>query len=759
MSVLSKSIYFMSASVLALCLVTTESVAQAARSPDAAAPVVKPTGAADILEEVVVTASKREQRLRDVPSAITVLGAETLNTLGVRSVRDYATLTPGLTVQDSGSPGHGKIFIRGLTTGSRQQSATTVYYMDETPFTASSANGGGAFIAPDPELTDIDRIEVLKGPQGTLYGASSLGGVIRLVSRKPDATHFSGSARADTTAIDGGGVGYSGSATLNVPLVVDELALRATGFYRRAPGYVDNVGTGTKNVNRSDFQGGRLGLRWTPNTQLSIDAVGQFQDIDTQGPALQTNKDGTLSPLIGERKYSNFFDAPTRVRYRLASVTAQYDTDAGQIIATAAYLRSRLQLETDANAIYQSLLPVFESMGYAYPEGTGVAIESDVPQVKKTAEIRFVSRRMGRAEFIVGGFYTQEHTATPTNIVARNMATNKNLPGPLGTIISVPIDDTYEELSGFGNFTFYITDNIDITGGLRYSHGKESFTGRYGGVYYDAFLGGPVQLPAVNSSDNHLTHLATLRWRPTPSLSLFARAASGFRPGGPQVAAVVPPGAQTKINPDTVWNYEIGVKGDAFDRRLSFEASAYHIDWDDIQIYTVIGGSQLLSNAGKAQVDGFEAQVTARPTSLVTASANVGFTNSRLTELEPGVTAINGAVKGDRIPQTPRWMASANIDRLVPLGGDTLGQIGATIRYQSDRFTSFPGSVVEPNMRLPSSTTIDLRAGVQFRDYQVQFRVENVANRLAVADYNTGSPSFSYLTRPRTFALSVSSTF
>ncbi len=754
----AKSICLMSASLLALCFMTTGAAAQSEAPPQpAAATDADPVEASQ--GEIVVTASKREQKLRDVPSAITVLGGDTLANLGVQSVRDYATLTPGLTVQDSASPGYGKIFIRGLTTGGLQQSATTVYYIDDVPFTASSANGGGAFIAPDPELTDIERIEVLKGPQGTLYGASSLGGVIRLVSKSPDASGFSGSARAEMTAIDGGGVGYSASATLNVPLVTDRLAVRATGFYREAPGYVDNIGTGTNNVNRSRYQGGRLALRWTPTDRLTFDVVGQLQDIDTRGPALETDVAGTLAPLDGERRYSNFFDAPTRVRYRLASVTGRYNTDLGQIIATGAYLESKLQTEVDVTSTYSAFFPVFASAGYVYPANTGAAVISTIPAVKKTAELRFVSRRLGGIEFVAGGFYTHERIASPTDIVARDRATNAQLPGPLGTIISIPVNDTYEEVSTFGNLTVYLADNLDVTGGLRFAHSTEDFNTSYGGVYYTAFLGGSVKLPPVHSSHDQLTYLATLRWRATPTLSFFARAASGYRPGGPQVAAIVPPGAQTRINPDTVWNYEVGFKGDFLDRKLSLDASVYHIDWNNIQLYTIFNSSQLLANAGKAKVDGFEAQMAVRPTKTLTATANLGYTNSRLTKVDPGVTAYIGAVAGDPIPQTPRWTASATLDQLIPLGGDLQSQIGATFRYQSDRFTSFPGSLTDPKLRLPGRTTFDLRAGLSYRNYQLQFRAENVTNRRGIANYTPGVPSFSYLMRPRSFTVSVSTAF
>lgn len=735
----------MSASLLTLGLGATDAAAQSAQDVG--------------VEEIVVTASKREERLRDVPSAISVLTGATLENLGIRSVRDFVTLTPGVTVQDSGSPGYGKIFMRGLTTGTLQQSATTVYYIDDVPFTASSANGGGAFIAPDPELTDIDRIEVLKGPQGTLYGASSLGGVIRLVTKKPDTTRVSGNARAEMSAIDGGGFGYSVSGSLNAPLVTDELAMRVTGFYRRAPGYVDNAGTGSSDVNRSAFKGGRVALRWTPAERLSIDVVGQLQDIDTRGPALQSNVAGTLTPLLGERKYSNFFDAPQQVRYRLASITGAYATDAGQVVASAAYLESSLRLQNDATPTYGPLLPLFRSLGFSYPANTGVAIDSTVPMVKETAELRFVSKRLGQVEFVAGGFYTHERMNSPTDALARNMATNATLPGAIGTIFSAPVNDRYQEASGFGDVTYYLTDAFDLTGGLRFAHSTEDFALRYGGIYYTVLSGGAVQLPPVHSSNDHLTYLATLRWRPTANLSFFARAASGYRAGGPQVAPVVPPGAQTTIDPDTVWNYEIGVKGEALDKKLTFEASAYHIDWRNIQLYTIFGGAQLLANAGKAKVDGFEAQATIRPTQLLSLTANVGYTNSRITQVDPGVTAYIGAAAGDRIPQTPRWTASASVDRLVPLGGELQGDLGATVRYQSSRFSSFPGSLTDPNQRLPGVTTIDLRAGLHFGDYQLQVRVENLTDRLSVANYTPGNPSYAYLTRPRTFVLSASASF
>jgi outer membrane receptor protein involved in Fe transport len=741
-----------SASVLAMSLTATGAAAQSAAAQDAVA-------GGTTVGEIVVTASKREQKLRDVPSAITVLGGDQIENLGIQSVRDYATLTPGLTVQDNGAPGYGKIFIRGLTTGTLQQSATTVFYIDDVPFTSSSANGGGAFIAPDPELTDIDRIEVLKGPQGTLYGASSLGGVIRLISKRPDPSHFSGTARAEMTAIDGGGVGGLISATVNLPLVTDQLALRVTGFGREAPGYVDNVGTGTDNVNKSAAKGARIAVGWTANDRLTVDLVGQIENIDTDGPTLQQDVSGAFTPVYGARKYSNFFDAPTEVRYRLVSATGKYDVGVGHVTATAAYLESRLHIESDVTPSYAAYFPLLGLFGYNYPVGTGAAVESSVPLKKTTAELRFASKRLGPVEFVVGGFYTHEDVLGPTQVVARDMATNTQLPAPLGVIASAPVDDTYEEVSAFGNFTYYLTNDLDLTGGVRLAHNKEDFTLSYSGALYDVLLGGPVQIPPTHSSADKLTYLTTLRWRPTRTLSMFLRAASGYRPGGPQVAPVVPPGAQTQIDPDTVWNYEAGVKGDFLENRLSIEASAYHIDWDNIQLYTVYQNLQLLANAGKAKVDGFEVQATARPTPLLTIGANLGYTDPRIAEVDPGVTAVIGAAAGDPIPQTPNWTGAVTVDQQIPLGDELQGRIGATARLQSHMFTSFPGSLSSPNVRLPGFATVDLRAGVTYKNYQLQVRAENIFDQAGMTNYTPGAPAFANLIRPRSFTVSLSTEF
>jgi len=755
-------LYRSTASVVAVFLVasTAQAQAQTAAQAQSTPQSNKQSQAGQPAEsgEIVVTASKRDQKLRDVPSAITVLSGATLDTQGVTTVRDYATLTPGLGQSDQGRPGVGTIFIRGLTTGAGQQSATSVVYLGDVAFTSSSPESGSSYVAPNPELADIDHIEVLKGPQGTLYGASSLGGVVRIITKSPDPTAFSGNAHVEGTAIDGGGTGYAGRGVVNIPLLTDQLAVRATGFYRRDPGYVDNVGTGTNNVNDSISKGGRVDLGWTPTSKLYVDLIGSIEDTDTNGIAYQDDMPGTLTPVYGLRKYSQFFNAQSRIKHRLASAKVDYETGIGKIIATASFLDSRTHFETDETNVYAPYIPLF---GYAI--GTGLPLAQDIDLRKETTEIRFVSNRLGPIEFVAGLFQTHEHTNAPTIVTAVNMADRSQVSGLAGTFISASTLDRYNEYAGFGNLTVYLADRLDLTGGLRYTHNNENNSITYGGL-----LEGAPSLPAQVSSfsDNVVTYLATLRWRPTNTFSTFLRAASGYRPGGPQTNPTPPPGAETRILPDTVWNYEAGFKGDFLDHMLNVEASGFHIDWKNVQLNSTYDGLVLLANAAKAQVDGAELQLTVRPSHFLSMSANGAYTNARITSISPEASASVGAVKGDPMPLTPKWTASGVVDGTVPLSQGLDGQLGATLRFQSSMFNSYSENATDVNVKLPGITTVDLRAGLHFQRYRFQLRVDNVFNRNAASNYLTaqlfagqGVPSQATIIRPRSFTLGLSVDF
>jgi iron complex outermembrane recepter protein len=689
------------------------------------------------LDEIIVTASKRPEKLQNVPGAITTLSGEKLENLGVQNFRDYAGLVPGLSQRDNGAPGLGSFIIRGLNSGSSQLTSTSAFYVDETPFTASAFGFVSSLVTPDVDLTDVDRIEVLKGPQGTLYGAGSLGGLIRIVSKKPDASDFSANARIEGTAIEGGGTGGSGRLSLNVPLIADKLAIRAVGLYRRSPGYATNLVTGRENNGES--YGGRISLRATPTPELTIDLSATLQDLNSNGRASQDTLPDSLTPLSGRYLSSTIVDESARFKYRIYSGTVDYQFgDLGTLTTSVTKGQTKSALLDD------------RSTSLNVP-GVGVLGPSSINFSKWTVESRFVSKRLGPVEFIVGGFYTNEKNSYLVKFLGVDPETLAPLPAPFDALLDQVASSTYEEIAGFGNLTFYMTDNLDVTGGMRFARNTQSIAidavgPAVGGIIDDDF----------EFTDDSPTYLATLRWRPTSNLSFFARAASGYRPGGPQVNPTPPPGAQKKIRPDTVWNYELGAKGGTADGKFNFAASIYQIDWKDIQLNTLINNLVLLTNGGAARIQGFEAEATVRPVPTLTMTASFGITNPKLTRVDESVTSFTGALAGDTLLMTPQYTMAITADKIFPIGDESSLDFGGTLNFQSEMNSQYTGIPTTPNVKVPSYATVDLRAGYTFGKYRAQFRVDNLLNEFAYSTYASpiGTPI-----QPRSFTLSLSADF
>ncbi len=714
--------------------------------------------------DIVVTASKREERLQDVPTAITAVTGEAIEAMGVTSFRDYASLIPGLTQRDTGSPGLGTIILRGLNSGPQQTSNTAGYYIDDTPFSASGYLAVSGLMTPEPELAEIERIEVLKGPQGTLYGAGSLGGLIRVVTKKPDPSRLYGTVRGEVSDVDGGEMGFLLRGTINVPVAADTVAISATGYYRRLPGFVDNVTTGTRNVNRSNVSGGRIALFAEPAPDLKINISGQYQDIKSFGSSSLETLPGSFIPAYGGYAYSAFRDFGSRVKYRLGSASVEYDTGIGTVTAAASYAKYNVSLRADYTSVYiptaRAVLGPVSQLLFGAPIDTILPASTlaegliNPAAEKYSAELRFASKRLGPVEFLAGLFYTDEDSIYITTVTPFTAA-DAPLQAPFQTLIRATTTSKYKEIAGFGNLTFYLTDALDVTGGIRYARNDQvSGTGGPGGVTYFR----PRTPLTFKFEDDATTYLATVRWRPARNLSLYARAASGYRPGGPQTNSAPPPGAQTFVRPDSVWNYEAGIKGSALNGTFSFDASIYHIDWDDIQLNTLVNGFVLGGNAASATVDGFELQLQARPSHLLTVGANVGHTNARLKAITPAAAAVTGASAGDRLPLTPPWTAAVIADHAIPLSDTMDGNVGATLRFQSATASTYKLLDPTATQKLPEITTVDLRASVTFdKRFTAQVRVENLFDVLAFT--NIDASGGGVVIRPRTISLGLSANF
>jgi outer membrane receptor protein involved in Fe transport len=713
----------------------------------------------DQIEEIVVTATKRDEKLQEVPVAISAITSQQVQTLGIQRVEDYISLVPGFAIRDHGSPGYGTVILRGLNTGDFQSTATVAYYFDNTPFTATGSLSYGAFVTPDPDISDIARIEVLKGPQGTLYGASSLGGLVRLISKTPVLNEFSGSITVDGSAISGGSEGYGLHGTINVP-IGDTAALHVSAVGRHLPGYIDNVYTGKNNRNDGDTYGGRADLLWNPISDLSIELVGLYQDTKTNGLDYTLAKSDTRDPLYGYYKDYSAFDKGVETKYTTFSGNVDYKLGPGSIIADVSYAKYDVDTFIDFTQAYGYILTLPFVLGLQ-PGTFATPTYGAITMNKNSEELRYVSEKIGRFEFIVGAFHTYEDTNFGVSVPIVTVPGLQPFPPPLDNLDSGITFGHYKETAGYGNLTFYLLDNLDFTAGLRYSENDQVYSQSAGVAI---LVPTPErELPRVTGNDT--TYLATLRWRPTDRINTYLRAASGYRPGGPGVSTA--PGAPTEYKPDTVWNYEAGIKASNSDNSFSGNFAIYHIDWKNVQIDLYdANGLPYTNNGGTAKVDGVEFDLTYRPVSGLSLGLNGAYTNARITEAVPSATAATGATPGDALPLTPKYTAALFGDYTIPVGADKRMLFGGTVRYQGNKHSSYPGSPSDPDVEIPPYTQFDVRGGLNIGRVNILLRCDNVFDVkgiTTISSYkvlgNPDSPTWITYVRPRTFSMSVGTSF
>ena len=524
--------------------------------------------------------------------------------------------------------------------------------------------------------------------------------------------------------------------------------------------------TGTKNVNNSIIDGGKLSLLYKPTDRLTITLAGIIQDISNHGGAYQTNlADGTV-PQYGLYRYSAARDLNSTLKYRVATAEAAYDLGFGTVTGDFSYGRYRTALLSDSTPQLSPIVDAVRAapvLGGLIPPNYNI-ISSVSPNMDKyTGELRFVSKRVGNFEYVVGGFYTHESNLLVTAFNV-NSASGAPITAPFDNLFHVPVTSDYTEEAGYVDLTYYVTSKLDITGGVRYSHNHQFVSELNPGDV--VFYAPPAQALNVKYDDSNANYLATARWRPTRQVSTYFRFATGYRPGGPQNNPAPPVGAPTTVDPDTTKNYEAGVKTEFFNNRLNVNASVYRIDWDKIQLNALFNGVALQSNGGRARVEGVELEGAAKPYSSLTLGANLAYTDARFVQVDPAVNQVNGVSRGDKLPYSARWSAAFVADQAFRLAPGLTGDVGATLAYRDIEHTSYPGSPTNPDVKAPALTTLNLRAGVTFKNYSVQLRADNVTNALGYTSFVTSRlfpgqpvPTLATVSRPRTLTLSVSATF
>ncbi len=699
-------------------LLTTAGIAAV---PAAAAEFLVPAGEAAATagtgEDIVVTAQKRAQTLIDVPQSISVVAGATLEAQQATSFQDYLKLVPGLQL-DQATPGAGRLILRGVDAGG--VASTVAVYVDESPFGSSTALVNGGVLAGDFDTFDLQRLEVLRGPQGTFYGASSEGGVLKFITNAPDLTKLSVRGRAGVEAVKGGDTSYYGNAVLNVPLA-STLAVRATGFYHYEGGFIDSIGTGgsavRNNINRDRSYGGRLQALFAPSSNFSVRASALLQNIETNAPSTIESDPVTLATLYGRPTQSQFVPPFTNVAYRLYNVTAHADLGFVDVTSVTSYSTQHQKIRGDATFNLSPLIAaVFKTPNQLY-----LSQRTNID--KFTQELR-LSKSLGFVDLLAGAYYTHEKGLLHQEYVPVAPFTLTAIT-TLPLLARVDLTSRYEEIAGFGNATLHFGDRIDVDLGGRYSHNAQIANQANDG----ALAGGPSTYPTSHSTEGVWTYSAAPKFKISPDASIYARVAKGFRPGGPNaLPPVAGPTVPRTFASDTVTSYEVGVKAETPSRIFSIDADVFYLDWNNIQLLAVVNNFGVNTNAGLARSDGVELTATVRPMTGLDLSVNGAYTHARLATDTP---AIVGGHAGDALPFTPKYSVNLNGDYTWSIGDTVKPYVGASSRFLSKQPGAFDQTFYTTYGRqrqLPSYTVIDLRAGVDFGRISLEAYAKNVGN-------------------------------
>ncbi|WP_417790735.1 TonB-dependent receptor [Terasakiella pusilla] len=659
------------------------------------------------MEEIVITATKREAKLQDVPLSVRALQGDDLIRIGAVDLDSYARTVPGISLDESG-PGQNRVNIRGLASVSGRAS-TVGYYIDGI---AQSQNEQS-----DLELYDVRSVEILRGPQGTLYGEGSIGGSILVSTNKPSMEGFEVSGDLELSSISKGGEGYAARGMVNVPLVDDILAMRFVGYYRDDSGFIDNITTGKKDVNDMERKGGRVQFLYQPNEEFDVTLGAYYQKMTTGSLQTQNPRIGvryqTRAP-IDESNIQNIFQV---------SANANYDFGAATLTSVTGYY----ERDQELNQIFSQ----FIAFGGSDDEFAGR--KNDEPTSIFNHEMRLVSNGDEKFDWLFGVYYNR-----------RNQSFNQDIffvtDGALDAdpFISFLEEFKIRQYAVFGEGSYELTENLDLTLGLRYYREVYSYNGS------ESFFGGaPTLKTPPNGNDTNWSPKFALTYKATADLNLYANVTKGYRAGGHTANNPVdtPPGLTEKeftfFQPDVSWNYEAGFKGSFADGKLIVNAAAYYIEWQNMQVFdqflnTDVGDFvSYISNAGSAESKGFELEVFARPIDGLSVNAGIAYTDATLTEDAP---VIDG-YKGDSLGDIPDWTVSLDAQYEFNLTNDLDAYVGGSYQYIGEAADNFTAVVFDDDRSIDSYNIAGLRVGIRSDNWEFRLFADNLFNEYNVLSY------------------------
>jgi len=765
-------------SITAISLLASLSLAQPiAPAPDSAAsPTADGTATpppANVPGDIVVTATRRASSVQSTPISITAVGEAEIQSRGVTNLTGLVQSTPGISMKSEG-PGQTELELRGMTS-SGGNSPTVGFYLDDIPLTAPSGAQNGKVVI-DPSLYDLNRVEVLRGPQGTLYGAGSMGGTVRLISNTPDTHRFGLSGEATLSGTDGGGFNHAENLMLNVPLVSDRLALRLVGTQSDTSGWIDRIVAGDyplvstdgavrgnvagapvikryPDANSDHLYGFRATLLWQPTDRLSITPMVMYQRNKQDGISAYDSVPGT------DAHYQPFDIAePATDRIAIFSNAIKWDVGTVTLAATSAWWNRRsIQIEDasedfnnpDTGATYASNYGL-ANPGYYGASGSGEVYgnEND-PSHQFSQELRISSNGEHRLNWIAGLFFadfgsTWNFDGTTLNPQAY-MDLGTFAPATTTTWFKVYSPTKLKQYAAYANGTYALTPQLKLELGLRYYHYDYRFSSTISGWGSGLGAATPSESGQIDQSKNDFNPRFNLSWQPDRDVLAYVTVARGSRPGGgdarypttgPYWSAVFAPYNYTsgqwpsQYQQDSVWSFEAGSKLRLLNRRVTFNWATYYEDWQNIQLEALPGDWQLNINGVAAHIWGGEVESHADLGAGFALALSGSYTHARVNsgphwQIPPA----------DRLSDVAPWNAHAVLSYDHPISADLTFHALADNTFVGPRYSlAFePGYTTNGEyIRLPSYDLTNIRLGVSSaRGWKVEAFVDNVLNKRA----------------------------
>jgi len=726
------------------------------------------------LQEIIVTAQKRASTVQDTPMSITAVTGEDLADRGITDFSALAAATPGISMKANG-PGQTEFEMRGMTS-SGGNSPTVGFYLDDVPLTSPAAAQNGKVVI-DPALYDLNRVEVLRGPQGTLYGSGSMGGTIKLVSNQPNLTQYQASAELTGSGTDGGGFNHAENVMANIPIIEDKLALRIVGSESYTSGWIDrialsnfplptnggytrgNVLAGTvtetdKNVNDTMLSGFRATVTWKPTDNLTITPSVFYQKVSQGGPSSFDSPPGGPSGTLAHYE-PYLIQEPYADLITIYNLSANYTFDGFDITSVTSKWRRNSTQTQDATEDLQSPAFGFNVGSFYGPGGEGPVAATEIdPSWQISEEVRIASNGDGPLKWVGGFFYSGFYSDW-------NLYTSVPNPAAFGVNINnlwnLSQPTKVQQDAVFGEATYAITDQLKLTGGLRWFYYRSVLDMQFSGFGSPTGDNTPIQI-ADYEKHYGINPKIDLSYEPDKDLTLYATAAKGFRPGGGNqqipttTASPIGPTCAASLQalglneapptygPDSLWSYEAGEKAKLFNNRISVNGSFYYENWYHVQLTSLPCSYPIFVNGNNARIYGSELEIHALVTDELVLNLSGGYTNAELTQNSPVVSAL----KGDPLPDVPPWTGNIGLSYTHPLNDKYTLTARAENTYTGTRIDV---TSANPKAHLPAYDLANLRFGVMSEDgWSAALFANNIFNKRAwlenTVQLSLGEPSF-----------------